>query len=73
MRTTALLAAAALAFTAPAAVAATVAVTADRMIDVATGARIDRPQVIITDGRIASVGRRARPFPPAPSGSTCRG
>jgi len=51
MRTTALLAAAALALTAPAAVAATVAVTADRLIDVATGARIDRPQVIITEDR----------------------
>lgn len=58
MRKTALLAAVALAFTAPAAVAATVAVTADRLIDVATGARIERPQVIITDGRIASVGRQ---------------
>lgn len=63
MRTTALLAAAALAFTAPAAVAATVAVTADRMIDVATGARIDRPQVIVTDGRIASVGRQGDALP----------
>ena len=63
MRKTAFLAAAALAFTAPAAGAATIAVTADRMIDVATGARIDRPQVIITDGRIASVGRQGEAVP----------
>src|SRR5271168_2406645 len=33
----------------------TVAVTADRMIDVLTGRTIERPQIIITDGRIAAV------------------
>ncbi len=40
---------------APAA-AETVAVTADRMIDVLAGKTIDRPVVVIRDGRIASVG-----------------
>lgn len=63
MRPIAALAAASLLLAAPAAGAGTVAVTADRMIDVATGARIDQPQVIITDGRIASVGRRGDALP----------
>lgn len=43
--------------------AATVAVTADRMIDVATGARVERPQVLITDGRITQVGRQGDAVP----------
>ena len=43
--------------------AATVAVTADRMIDVATGARVERPQVVITDGRITQVGRQGDAVP----------
>ncbi|MFM1960378.1 MAG: hypothetical protein RL588_1895 [Pseudomonadota bacterium] len=55
--------AAALTLAAPAAQAATVAVTADRLIDVATGARIERPQVIITDGRITRVGRQGDAVP----------
>ncbi|AWM78326.1 metal-dependent hydrolase family protein [Phenylobacterium parvum] len=55
--------AAALTLAAPVAQAATVAVTADRMIDVATGARIERPQVIITDGRIIQVGRQGDAIP----------
>ena len=55
--------AAALTLAAPIAQAATVAVTADRMIDVATGARIERPQVIITDGRITQVGRQGDAIP----------
>jgi len=55
--------AAALTLAAPVAQAATVAVTADRMIDVATGARIERPQVIITDGRITQVGRQGDAIP----------
>ena len=55
--------AAVLTLAAPVAQAATVAVTADRMIDVATGARIERPQVIITDGRITQVGRQGDAIP----------
>lgn len=43
--------------------AATVAVTADRMIDVSTGARVERPQVLITDGRITQVGRQGDAVP----------
>ncbi len=43
--------------------AATVAVTADRLIDVATGARVERPQVVITDGRITRVGRQGDALP----------
>src|SRR5271165_4440104 len=33
----------------------TVVVTADRMIDVLTGRTIERPQITITDGRIATI------------------
>ena len=55
--------AAVLTLAAPVAQAATVAVTADRLIDVATGARIERPQVIITDGRITQVGRQGDAIP----------
>jgi imidazolonepropionase-like amidohydrolase len=43
--------------------AGTVAVTADRLIDVASGARVERPQVIITDGRITQVGRQGDAIP----------
>lgn len=46
------------AFAAPAA-AETVVVTADRMVDVLAGRTVDRPVVVITDGRITSVGRDA--------------
>ncbi|MFM9829640.1 MAG: amidohydrolase family protein [Sphingomonas sp.] len=38
------------------AAAETVAVTADHMVDVAAGRTIDRPVVLITDGRISAVG-----------------
>jgi imidazolonepropionase-like amidohydrolase len=48
----------------PAAVADTVVVSADRMIDVLTGRVIDRPQIVITDGRIASVGVQGSVLPP---------
>ena len=41
----------------------TVVVTADRMVDVLAGKTIANPVVVITDGRIASVG----------SGGDCRG
>ena len=43
--------------------AATVAVTADRMIDVATGARVERPLLVITEGRITRVGRQGDALP----------
>ncbi len=43
--------------------AATVAVTADQMIDVATGARVERPLVVITEGRITRVGRQGDSLP----------
>lgn len=36
--------------------AKTVAVSAERLLDVATGRYVDRPVVVITDGRIVSVG-----------------
>ena len=43
--------------------AGVIAVTADRLIDVATGARVERPQVIGTDGRITQVGRHGDAVP----------
>lgn len=46
------------AFASPAA-AETVVVTADRMVDVLAGRTVDRPVVVITDGRIAFVDREA--------------
>ena len=46
-----------------AAIADTVVVSADRMIDVLTGKTIDRPQVTITDGRIAAVGVQGSAVP----------
>ncbi|MFM8821172.1 MAG: amidohydrolase family protein [Phenylobacterium sp.] len=63
MRPIAALAAATLAFTAMPSGAATVAVTADRLIDVASGAAIERPLLVITDGRITAVGRQGDPVP----------
>ncbi len=51
------LAAAALAAAAPAA-ADTVVVTADRMVDVSAGRLIDKPAVVIVDGRVTTVGRQ---------------
>jgi imidazolonepropionase-like amidohydrolase len=45
------------------ALADTVVVSADRMIDVLTGRVIERPQVIITDGRIAAVGVQGAAIP----------
>lgn len=47
----------AMAFAAPAA-AETVAVSAATMIDVLNGTRVDKPLVIVTDGRITAVGRQ---------------
>jgi imidazolonepropionase-like amidohydrolase len=35
-----------------------VAITADRMVDVVAGTVIDHPAIVITDGRITAVGRQ---------------
>ena len=42
----------------------TVVVTADRMLDVATGSLVEHPQITITDGRISAVSNQAAPSPP---------
>jgi imidazolonepropionase-like amidohydrolase len=47
----------------PAAVAANTVVTAARMIDVLAGRVVERPQILITDERIFSVGRQGDPVP----------
>jgi imidazolonepropionase-like amidohydrolase len=44
--------------------AETVVVTADRMVDVLAGRVVERPQVVITDGRISAVGRQGDAVPP---------
>jgi imidazolonepropionase-like amidohydrolase len=66
MRTTALAAAvlSALSLTAIAR-ADTLVVTAARMIDVLAGREVEHPQIVITDGRIASVGRAGDAVPAA--------
>lgn len=46
------------------AIADTVVVTAAHMVDVISGRSVDRPQVVITDGRISTVGRSGDPVPP---------
>jgi len=43
--------------------AATVVVSADRMVDVLTGKLIDKPQITITDGRISRVATQGSPVP----------
>lgn len=43
--------------------ARTVAVTAEKLVDVATGKQTDKPQVIIVDGRITAVGRQGDAIP----------
>jgi imidazolonepropionase-like amidohydrolase len=48
---------------AAAADAKTVVVTADKLVDVATGKQIDRPQVTIVDGRITAVGKQGDAVP----------
>ncbi len=53
---------------APAA-AETVVVTADRMVDVLTGRIVERPVVVITDGRIASVVGEGTSRPVIPEGA----
>ncbi len=47
------------------AAAQTVAVTADRMIDVIAGKVVEHPIVVITDGRISAVGVQGQLQPPA--------
>ena len=48
---------------ASAAQAETVAVSADRLLDVTTGRYMERPLVVVTDGRITSVGRQGDAVP----------
>ncbi|MGG6462187.1 amidohydrolase family protein [Solilutibacter silvestris] len=57
------LAVAGAALSASAFAADTVVVTAARMIDVASGRVVDRPQVIVTDGRITAVGHQGDAVP----------
>ncbi len=57
-------AAAVLCFGACAAVPAdTVVVSADRMVDVIAGRVLDRPQIVVTDGRISAVGAQGSAVP----------
>lgn len=64
MRLTTLLAAASIAvLSAASAHARTVAVTADKLVDVATGKEADKPQVIIVDGRITAIGKQGDAVP----------
>ncbi|MBI1408288.1 MAG: amidohydrolase family protein [Caulobacter sp.] len=65
MRRLALAAGLALSLVAGAASAASVAVTAERMLDVRSGKYIDHPVVVITDGRITAVGRQGEVTAPA--------
>jgi imidazolonepropionase-like amidohydrolase len=53
-----------------AAQAETVVVTADRMIDVLAGKAVEHPVVVITDGRIASIGSGGSDQPAIPDGAT---
>ena len=62
MRLTALFVAA-LGATAASASAKTVVVTADKLVDVATGKALDKPLVIIVDGRITQVGKQGDAIP----------
>jgi imidazolonepropionase-like amidohydrolase len=58
------LTAVALSFLAAAAAHAdTVVVTAERLLDVASGRTVEQPQLLITEGRIAAIGRRGDPRP----------
>ncbi len=47
----------------PSAQAEAIVVTAARMVDVLAGREVERPQIVITDGRITSVGRQGDPVP----------
>jgi imidazolonepropionase-like amidohydrolase len=59
----------ALAAVAPAS-AASVVITADRMVDVLTGRVVEEPVIVVTDGRIVSVVGRGGARPNIPAGST---
>lgn len=64
MRNTALLAAALAALCLPPGVPAeTIVVTGARMVDVLAGRELERPQIVISDGRISAVGREGDPAP----------
>jgi imidazolonepropionase-like amidohydrolase len=64
MRNTALPAAALAALClAPGAPAETIVVTAARLVDVLAGRETERPQILISDGRISAVGRQGDPAP----------
>ena len=47
----------------PAADAKPVVVTADKLVDVATGQELNRPQVVVVDGRITQVGKQGDAVP----------
>jgi imidazolonepropionase-like amidohydrolase len=49
----------------PPALAQTLVVTADRMVDAAAGRYVDRPAVVVVDGRITAVGRQGQVAVPA--------
>jgi len=63
MRKIGFAAAAAVALLAGSAQAKTVAVTADRLLDVASGRYVERPMVVIVDGKVASVGKAGDAVP----------
>ena len=64
MRNTALLAAALAALClAPGTPAETIVVTGARLVDVLAGRETERPQIVISDGRISAVGRQGDPAP----------
>ncbi|MDO9336214.1 MAG: amidohydrolase family protein [Caulobacter sp.] len=65
MRKLALTAGVALSLLAGVASAATVAVTAERLLDVRTGKYVEKPMVVITDGKITAVGSPASMTLPA--------
>jgi len=65
-----LIAAAAIAAAPFSASAQSVVVTADRMVDVLAGRVVERPVIVITDGRIASVASEATSRPVVPPGAT---
>jgi imidazolonepropionase-like amidohydrolase len=57
------LAAAVAAVLAMPAAAETVVITADRMVDVLAGRMVENPVIVVTDGRIASIGRAGAALP----------
>jgi imidazolonepropionase-like amidohydrolase len=63
MRRTVFLVALGVAALATPAAAKTVVVTADKLVDVASGNQVDRPLVIIVDGRITKVGKQGDAVP----------